>query len=243
MEHKFKRQISEEEIQKIKDKLIYNKESGIFYKKLKSGATKVAGGNTGDGYISINLNNKIYRAHHLAWLFEYGNFPEEKIKHINKIKTDNRIQNLTLETKDSKDHKDTIFFLKKIKNGKPYGPKLEQKRIPLDEIAQGKYDGEILWVTPLNKKFKPKKMIVVQNKKLDKLHHSKSYLQELDKTEYIELSYSRPIKLYNKKGQELIAVFSSRRMCVNYYNENEPIEYPLEKKYKKQKERQNRLLG
>jgi len=46
------------------------------------------------GYIRISIDNKIYFAHRLAWLFVYGNFPKYNIDHINRIRDDNRIENL-----------------------------------------------------------------------------------------------------------------------------------------------------
>jgi hypothetical protein len=46
-----------------------------------------------DGYIQIRVENKLYRAHHLAWLYCFGYLPRE-LDHINGIRVDNRIENL-----------------------------------------------------------------------------------------------------------------------------------------------------
>ena len=46
------------------------------------------------GYIVIGYDGKIYMAHKLAWFYVYGYFPETEIDHINKIRDDNRIENL-----------------------------------------------------------------------------------------------------------------------------------------------------
>lgn len=46
------------------------------------------------GYVMVSLNNKIYRAHRLAWLYIYGRWPTEFIDHINRVRHDNRIENL-----------------------------------------------------------------------------------------------------------------------------------------------------
>jgi len=45
-------------------------------------------------YISIGINRKKYLGHRLAWLYVYGEMPDEHIDHINGIGTDNSISNL-----------------------------------------------------------------------------------------------------------------------------------------------------
>lgn len=46
------------------------------------------------GYIVIQIDNKKYKAHRLAWLYNYGKFPDGVIDHINRDTSDNRIENL-----------------------------------------------------------------------------------------------------------------------------------------------------
>jgi hypothetical protein len=53
-----------------------------------------AGSKSAHGYWEIRLDNKLYKAHRLVWLYHYGKFPEKHLDHINRIKTDNRIENL-----------------------------------------------------------------------------------------------------------------------------------------------------
>lgn len=50
------------------------------------------------GYIQIMINGRNYTAHRLAWLYEYGEFPEGMIDHVNRDRTDNRIANLRTAT-------------------------------------------------------------------------------------------------------------------------------------------------
>lgn len=50
------------------------------------------------GYIEIIINNKIYYAHRLAWLYVTGAFPKKEIDHINGIRNDNRVDNLRAAT-------------------------------------------------------------------------------------------------------------------------------------------------
>lgn len=80
----------------LKEILHYDKETGIFIWKrnLSTKNKKEAGWIDGNNYRQINLKNKQYYCHRLAWLYEYGYFPENEIDHINKIRNDNRICNL-----------------------------------------------------------------------------------------------------------------------------------------------------
>ena len=47
-----------------------------------------------DGYLMMKIKGKKYRAHRLVYAYFYGEFPEGEIDHINRIRTDNRIENL-----------------------------------------------------------------------------------------------------------------------------------------------------
>lgn len=46
------------------------------------------------GYLIIKVKGKQFKAHHISWLLNYGEFPKAELDHINRIKTDNRIENL-----------------------------------------------------------------------------------------------------------------------------------------------------
>ena len=70
------------------ENLIWNKS------KAKSKKGEVAGGVWSNGYRYIGIDNKNYLAHRLIWFYHYGYFPENNIDHINRKKTDNRIENL-----------------------------------------------------------------------------------------------------------------------------------------------------
>ena len=60
---------------------------------------KVAGCLHKSGYRQIKVNNVIYPAHRLIWVFHNGSIDENmQIDHINGIKDDNRIENLRLVT-------------------------------------------------------------------------------------------------------------------------------------------------
>ncbi len=82
----------------IKELIHYDKDSGVFTWKVdrqniaKKGM--VAGSSASDNYLVLTLFNKQYKAHRIAWMYEYGHFPKDNIDHINGNKKDNRIINL-----------------------------------------------------------------------------------------------------------------------------------------------------
>lgn len=88
----------------IIDRLDYCPGSGIFTWKYSANnpATwngKWAGRTAGTvsattGYVNINIEKNMVRAHRIAWLLFYGKEPDGQIDHINGVRTDNRICNL-----------------------------------------------------------------------------------------------------------------------------------------------------
>lgn len=46
------------------------------------------------GYLILKVKGKQYKAHRIAWLLNYGDFPKSELDHINRDKLDNRIENL-----------------------------------------------------------------------------------------------------------------------------------------------------
>lgn len=60
---------------------------------------KVAGSIRTKGYIEIHFKGKSYKAHRLIWMYHYGAIPKGiQIDHLNRDRTDNRIENLRLVT-------------------------------------------------------------------------------------------------------------------------------------------------
>lgn len=84
--------------QRLRALLTYDSDTGIFKWDVNlNGAAKrgsIAGTIDTNGYVSIKIDKKFYRAHRLAWLYVYGVWPEKYIDHINHVTTDNRIANL-----------------------------------------------------------------------------------------------------------------------------------------------------
>ena len=78
--------------------LSYDPETGIFSwaqprPKIKVGETA---GHTKKrtGYVAIEIDGKEYAAHRLAWFYITGKMPSMQIDHINRVKCDNRFENL-----------------------------------------------------------------------------------------------------------------------------------------------------
>lgn len=82
---------------RLKDLLSYNPESGLFTRLNKKQSPI---GKTKDryGHLNITVDGKRYKAHRLAWLYLYGEFPIGFIDHINGVSDDNRCVNLRVVT-------------------------------------------------------------------------------------------------------------------------------------------------
>lgn len=84
---------------KLKQLLSYNPETGVFIWLVRPNKSILAGTVAGCvekriGYCTIGIEGKVYKAHRLAWLHVYGDWPDGLIDHINGQKSDNRIANL-----------------------------------------------------------------------------------------------------------------------------------------------------
>lgn len=76
--------------------LDYDPETGVLtWARSRKGCGGRAAGTLGSkGYISISFGDVPYRAHRLAWLHYYGEWPILALDHINRNTSDNRICNL-----------------------------------------------------------------------------------------------------------------------------------------------------
>lgn len=76
---------------RARELLSYDGNSGVFTWKKDSA---VAGCKTPYGYVLIGVDGALYLAHRLAWLWVTGNWPAVLIDHKNRIRDDNRWDNL-----------------------------------------------------------------------------------------------------------------------------------------------------
>lgn len=85
--------------EELKSLVAYDPETGIFTWLKNKGSRAIAGKPAGSfckthRYVFLRINKKLYRAHHLAWLYVFGCFPTKDIDHINQQRDDNRLTNL-----------------------------------------------------------------------------------------------------------------------------------------------------
>lgn len=84
----------------LRDRLKYHPHSGKFFWKdhedlqRKDRVGYQAGALNSEGYTHIKIDGKFYYAAQLAWLYMYGEWPEELIDHKNRSRVDDRITNL-----------------------------------------------------------------------------------------------------------------------------------------------------
>ena len=77
-----------------------------------------AGINDKYGYRRITIDNKFYYEHRLIWIYEYGEHPNCQIDHINRIRDDNRLENLRLCPNNKFDNHQNRGVSTKNKSGK-----------------------------------------------------------------------------------------------------------------------------
>jgi hypothetical protein len=64
-------------------------------------ANKPASSLAGNGYIQIKIGKKSLIAHRVCWALHYGEWPDGSIDHINGIRSDNRIENLRVVSRQT----------------------------------------------------------------------------------------------------------------------------------------------
>lgn len=115
--------------ERLKELLVYSPIEGLFFWRVDRGRLAkrgwVAGSPTSHGYIGVKIDNKLYKAHRLAFLYMVGRFPVNEVDHINGTKSDNSWANLREATKSqnllnvgaSKNNKTGVKNVYPAKNG------------------------------------------------------------------------------------------------------------------------------
>lgn len=78
--------------EEVRDVFNYNSETGELSRK--SGRCEIGKTLTANGYPRCWVKGRSYLQHVIVWLYHYGYIPENDIDHINRIRTDNRLDNL-----------------------------------------------------------------------------------------------------------------------------------------------------
>jgi len=98
-------------IEKLKQVLTYHPETGHFICNMSRGKLKkgeIAGYQDEEGYISLFVDGKKYKAHRVAWLYMTGRWPTKDIDHIDRVRNNNRFANLR-ECTNSQNHMNRRF--------------------------------------------------------------------------------------------------------------------------------------
>lgn len=78
--------------------LHYDEITGVFTWRVRRGGRakigEVAGSLVTGGYVGIRVDDVLYPAHRLAWLYVHARWPSDQLDHINGDRADNRIGNL-----------------------------------------------------------------------------------------------------------------------------------------------------
>ena len=81
----------------LREILIYNPLIGIFTNRIKRWSAmpgQIVGSINLLGYIAIGINDRVWLAHRLAFLYMTSEWPKNSVDHINGIRNDNRWKNL-----------------------------------------------------------------------------------------------------------------------------------------------------
>jgi len=90
----------------LKQLLSYDPETGVFLRLThhpRFPIGSIAGSKKKRGHITIRIGYDMYKAHRLAWLYVYGEWPKDQIDHIDCDPGNNRIRNLR-EADNSQNH-------------------------------------------------------------------------------------------------------------------------------------------
>lgn len=96
--------------ERAKELFDYDPDTGVITRKSPVGHV------ADDGYRRISADGKPVLAHRLAWLLTHGKFPNALVDHINRVRDDNRIENLR-EATHSENHQNQVGARKSSRSG------------------------------------------------------------------------------------------------------------------------------
>ena len=82
---------------RVKELFDYRKDGVLLYLVGRKNHVKpgsAAGWADGHGYLRVTIDGEKHRVHRLIWLWHHGYLPENDIDHINRDRSDNRVENL-----------------------------------------------------------------------------------------------------------------------------------------------------
>lgn len=92
----------------LTDTFNYCPDTGIFTYKVTKGSRAVAGNRAGTlnniGYRLIKIKEYLYLEHRLAWFYCFKEWPTGVLDHINRVRDDNRLDNLREVTESDNLH-------------------------------------------------------------------------------------------------------------------------------------------
>jgi hypothetical protein len=133
--------------ERLRTLLHYCEETGQFTWRVNRGGKAIAGTIAGTpdkhGYICINVDCRLYKAHRLAWLYVHGEWPEREIDHIDGHPANNSISNLRVADRHDQNRNRRINKTNRlgVKGVRQFGLRFEARiKVNYQNIVIGRYD-------------------------------------------------------------------------------------------------------
>ena len=117
----------------------YNPSTGLLTRKVRtSNSTKkgdIVGCPDRKGYLQVGVGNDVFFVHRVVWLVVHGVWPTNQVDHINRVKNDNRMENLRSVTNSQnscnrgKPSNNTSGFVGVYKHGNKWKACITRKRV------------------------------------------------------------------------------------------------------------------